>query len=117
MRYRKMHNGDYVFGGSARDFVEGVEAVSQAIRTNLLLLKGEWWEDTEKGLPLFQNILGQAGTPQHIQATDLLVQEVIRNTPGVTKINDFKSTYENRKYSLTCRVDTQFGEAQAEVNF
>lgn len=118
MRYRKLDSdGDYTFGGNANDFYEGTLAASQAIKTNLLLLKGEWWEDTEKGLPLFQNILGQAGTPEHVQATDLLVQDVILNTPGVIRIKNFKSTYEHRKYSLTCTVETQYGDAVTEVTF
>ncbi|MGO4678220.1 hypothetical protein AB4Z40_35775, partial [Bosea sp. 2YAB26] len=109
MRYRKLRDGDYTFGGNANDFIEGVQAVSQAIKTNLLLLKGEWWESTDEGLPLFQNILGQSGTPEHVQATDLLVQEVILKTPGVTRIKNFKSSYENRSYSLTCTAETPYG--------
>lgn len=117
MRYRKLNNGDYTFGGNANDFVKDADAVSQAIRTNLLLLQGEWWESVDKGLPLFQNILGQPGTPQHVQATDLLVRDVILNTPGVVRIKNFQSTYADRKYSLSCTVETQFGDAVTEVTF
>lgn len=118
MKYRKLSSGgDYSFGGGANDFYEGTLAVSQAIKTNLLLLYGEWWEATDKGLPLFQNILGPPGTPQNLQATDLLVQGAIQNTPGVTTIKDFKSSYDNRTYSLACTVETQYGDATLEVTF
>lgn len=117
MKYRKLVDGDYSFGNNKNDFVTGTLAVSQAIKTNLLLLYGEWWEDIDKGLPLFLHILGQAGMPQNVQAADLLVRDVISNTPGVTNIKKFTSTYENRTYSLTCTVETQYGDATVEVTF
>ncbi|NHN33574.1 hypothetical protein [Paenibacillus agricola] len=117
MRYRKLNNGDYTFGGNGDDFITGTLAVSQAIKTNLLLLQGEWWESTGTGLPLFQHILGAPGTPQHIQATDLLVQDNILATLGVLRIKDFKSIYEDRKYGLSCKVETIYGDAETEVIF
>jgi hypothetical protein len=117
LKYRKLDKGDYSFGHNANDFVSGTLAVSQAIKTNLLLLYGEWWEDTDKGLPLFQSILGQPGTPENMQATDLLVQGVISSTSGVISIKDFTSAYDNRAYSLTCTVETQYGDASVEVIF
>lgn len=117
MKYRKLINGDYSFGGNANDFIEGTLAVSQAIKTNLLLLFGEWWESINQGLPLFQNILGQPGTPENVQAIDLLVQANISSTPGVLNIKNFESTYEDRTYSLTCTVETQYGDATVEVIF
>lgn len=115
MKYRKLTNGDYTFGGNANDFISGTLAVSQAVKTNLLLLYGEWWESKDEGLPLFQNILGQPGTPENEQAVDLLVQATISKTPGVMSIKNFASTYENRKYSIKCTVETQYGDATAEV--
>ena len=117
MKYRKLVNGDYSFGNGSNDFYSGTIAVSQAIKTNLLLLYGEWWESIDQGLPLFQNILGQPGTPENEQAIDLLVQGVISNTPGVISIKNFSSTYANRTYSLTCTVETQYGDATVEVTF
>lgn len=117
MKYRKLTNGDYTFGGNANDFYTGTVAVSQAIKTNLLLLYGEWWESIDKGLPLFDNILGQPGVPENIQAIDLLVQDVISNTSGVINITNFQSDYESRRYSLACKVETLYGDATVEVSF
>lgn len=117
MKYRKLINGDYSFGSNANDFISGTLAVSQAIKTNLLLLFGEWWESTDEGLPLFQNILGQPGTPENEQAVDLLVQANITNTPGVISIKNFSSIYADRTYSLTCTAETQYGDATVEVTF
>ena len=118
IKYRRLDsNGDYVFGSNQQSFITGVDAVSQAIKTRLKLLKGEWWEDENEGLPLFQNILGQPGTAQNLQSADLLIRDVISSTPDVTAIKDYKGLYNNRSYSVSCTVDTKYGEAQLEVTF
>lgn len=113
MKYRALDsNGDYRFGKSIQDFLTDVEAVAQAIKTNLLLLQGEWWEDTSAGLPLFQNILGQSGTPDHLNAADLLIKERILSTKGVAEIQSFQSSYVNRRYVISgCTVLTNMGQA------
>ncbi len=117
MKYRKLVNGDYSFGRGQQDFVSDRDAVVQAIKTRLVLLYGEWWEEKDKGLPLFQTILGQPGTPDQQQAVDLLVQGVIAETPGVISIKDFNGSYAQRTYGLTCAVETQYGDAVLEVSF
>lgn len=102
MKYRTLDsNGDYSFGKSTQDLLLNADAVAQAIKTNLLLLQGEWWEDTSEGLPLFQNILGQSGTPEHLSAADLLIKERILSTQGVSQIQSLISDYENRKYTIS----------------
>ncbi|GAB6170541.1 hypothetical protein JCM15765_04000 [Paradesulfitobacterium aromaticivorans] len=112
MKYRALDsNGDYSFGKGIQDFLFDADAVAQAIKTNLLLFKAEWWENQSEGLPLFQNILGQSGTPEHLNAADLLIKERILATEGVAEVTDFKSAYENRKYTITsCTVKTTTGQ-------
>lgn len=97
MRYRKLTNGDYTFGGNATDFVSGELAVAEAVKTNLLLLSGEWWEDTSKGVPVFQSILGQTGQPGNLRAVDLLIQTTALNTPDVIGLSKYKGTYDSVK--------------------
>jgi hypothetical protein len=117
MRYRKLDNsGDYTFGTSSNFYV-GTTAVSQAIYTNLKLLYGEWWEDTSQGLPLFEQILGKHGTPNDIRAVDLIIQECINQVTGVLNINNYTSSFENRKYSATCTVKTPYGDATVPIEF
>lgn len=104
-----------VFGGNQNDFYTGKDAVGQAIYTSLKLCAGEWWEDQSVGLPLFQSILGQSGSPDHIKAVDMLVQEQILNVQGVTQIASFQSSYANRTYTVTnCTVQTQYGDVVVE---
>lgn len=118
--YRKLNaSGDYSFGRSMQDFVRDAEAVGQACKTNLLLLKGEWWEDLNEGLPLFQSILNQPGSPESLKAVDLIVKDRIANTKGVKSIQEFQSFLNsNREYSVTCTVITNTGStATVEVSF
>ena len=117
IKYRSQINGDYSFGNNAQSFLSGEMAVAQAVKTRLLLLEGEWWEDQSNGLPLFQSILGQPGTPEKLKSIDLILQERIATTPGVISIKDFTGTYENRQYTVNCTVETEFGDAVIDITF
>ena len=112
MKYRALtRDGDYSFGKAMQDFLSDAEAVAQAIKTNLSLLKDEWWEDTSEGLPLFQNILSQSGTTEHVTAADLLIKARILGTRGVSQIQSFQSSYAKRKYTMdNCTVLTDAGQ-------
>lgn len=116
MIYRRLdNNGDYSFGRGKQDFLSGANAVAQAIKTRLLLLRSEWWEDQADGTPLFQSVLGAPGTPDNLKAVDLIIQDRITSTENVTDISEFSSTYENRAYSVKCTVNTAYGTIALEV--
>jgi len=117
--YRSLDTqGDYSFGKSSQDFLRDADAVAQAVKTRLLLLKGEWWEDVNEGLPLFQNIMGQPGLPENIKAANLIVQNRIRESLNVAAILEFQSSYYNRQYSINCTIITTTGQtASVEVAF
>lgn len=116
MQYRKLDvNGDYSFGRGGQDFHSGTMAVAQAVKTRLLLLQGEWWEDLDNGLPLFQNILGASGSPDSLNGIDLLIQERITETPGVKTLSNYSRTFEDRTLSLSCSIETIYGDAEIEI--
>lgn len=111
MRYRQLTStGDYTFGQGSLNYVEKQDAVSQAVKTRLKLLLGEWWEDLEDGLPLFQVILLQRGHEEGKQTIDLLVQERILDTSYVTGISSFQSEVRERSYQAEAIIDTEFGQ-------
>lgn len=119
MIYRKIDlNGDYVFG-SGNDFYEGTNAVSQAVYTSLKLLYGEWWEEQDQGLPLFEQILGTSGAAENIQAVDLIIQSRIDKVQGVIGIQDYTSNFDgkSRTYTASCTVQTQYGDATISIVF
>lgn len=113
MKYRRLtQDGDYSFGMGLQSFATDAEAVAQAVKTRLLLLYGEWWEDQSQGLPLFQNIIGT----RDIGAVDLLIQDHINNTPGVESIVDYVSELDStRKLSISCVINTKYGTTNLEV--
>lgn len=117
MKYRRLDsNGDYVFGSGKNSFLEGIEAVSQAVMTRLKLLKGEWWEDLNDGLPLWQEILGNSGSNQHLSYVDNLITDRVSNTPGVTQILNYEGLWNSstRNYSFNAKINTSYSETTIE---
>ena len=118
MIYRKLTGtGDYSFGRGSQDFATGVEAVAQACKTNMLLLRVEWWENLENGLPLFEDILGTPETAEGRASIDAIVSARILETEGVLSIESFESSTENRRYTATAVIDTEYGETSVEVTY
>jgi hypothetical protein len=115
MRYRKLDiNDDYTLGKRDEMYFD-TNAVAQAVKTRLLLLLGEWWENPDDGTPLFERILGQRfplDAPQ--TEVDLILSERINATLGVTDITSFDSGInpETREYyaDIVIRTiyDTEF---------
>lgn len=109
MRYRKLDaDGDYVFGGSANDFlVNSPEAVAQAVLTRLRLLEGEWFLDTTAGMPWASAVLGK-----NTQSTaDAAIRACILGTAGVTEITAYSSSIDSstRKLSVAATITTLYG--------
>lgn len=101
-------NWDPIRGQSLSNFLVDIEAVAQIIVTSLLLLQGEWFENVNLGLPLFQQLLGHAETEQGVA---LIIQQQILQVPYVTGIQSFAVSYApaGRVYSYQGVVNTQFG--------
>lgn len=113
MKYRMLdQNDDYTFG-RRDEFYTGVEAVAQAVKTRLRLLKGEWWENTEDGTPLFEEVEGRfLMSVGDISQVDLVFAERITGTQGVAEILSFESELNphTRTYSASVTIDTVYGE-------
>lgn len=109
MRYRKLDSsGDCSFGRSALDFISDTpETVAQAVRTRLLLLRGEWFLDVTDGTPYATEILG-ANTAQ---TYDLAIRERILDTQGVTGIVSYESNLADRALTVVATIDTLYGQS------
>ena len=113
MIYRMLDSdGDYVFGRGKHAYLEGIDAVAQAIKTRLLLLYAEWWEDREDGLPLWEQILAAGGSQDSLTAVDLIFKERIEGTTGVLSLLGYESDFDrdNRKYTFKAAVETMYGD-------
>lgn len=110
MKNRRLDdNWDYCFGRGAQNYITGADAVAQAVKSRLLLLCHEWWEDLEDGLPLWDKILGSSGSVKNRQAVDLIIRDRISGTSGVLAVTEFSSTYERRNYKFSATVETIYG--------
>lgn len=114
VKYRKLDSeGDYTFGHS-NEFLEGLEALTQAIKTRLKVIRGEWWEGDDTALPYMTEILGKANGDKN--KLDLMVIHRITDTVGVLSVTDVKSSILGRAYSFSCKVKTVYGTTTIEVN-
>ena len=119
MIYRQLDkDGDYVLGRGTGEFLKNSEAVAQAIVTNLKLLLGEWWEDVNNGLPLWQSILGQPGSEINKNSVDNIIRRRILDTNMdgtqlVSSIDDYSSQYsaQSRSYIFEAVVTTIYSES------
>lgn len=91
-------NGPLTDAGITHPYTENV---SQRLKILLLSFKGEWFYDTQYGVPYYQSILGKKTSKA---AVDLIIQTAILSEPGVKQIVSFSSTLINRQYSLTFQV-------------
>lgn len=93
-------NGPAVIGSSV--ISEAGANVAQRLYIMLRTFAGEWYLNTEHGIPYFQSILGQKTTAQ---AIDLIFQQKILAEAGVQEILEFSSSLStSRIYSMSFKV-------------
>jgi len=86
------------------------QAVAQAILTRLKLFLGEWWENLNLGLPVFQQMLGQLGSPRGLKAMQLAIQQNIAGfTPYVTAVTNVEVGFTGGRLTYTATAQTIYG--------
>jgi hypothetical protein len=100
-------NNDVIWDIGAQ--LTGANAVAQAILTRLNLFLGEWWENLNIGLPVFQQMIGQLGSQAGLNAMRLAVQQVVAGTPYVTSAVVTQAGFTSGKLSFTVSAQTAFG--------
>lgn len=111
MKYRKQTSrDDFSFGNGLNDFyIDMPEAVGQAVVTRLLLIKGEWFLNTDEGCDYKNNILGK----NRVQKAELEIRRVILETEGVVEIDEFFINFnaETRALNVSAKINTVYGVA------
>lgn len=83
------------------------DAITQRLKVVLLFFRGEWFLNTEFGVPYYQSILRKGITKTKV---DGIFKKEILGVEGVIAILDFTSTLNaaSREYTVTfsCRVST-----------
>jgi len=87
--------------------VDGEENVAQRLKTNLAIFKGEWFLDTTRGVPYYQEILKKNPDSKLIEAE---FKAAIVNTDGIAKLKSFEMEYDNSLRKLTIAFTAQTDE-------
>mgnify|MGYP002651094048 FL=1 len=104
-------NGPLTKADVTQPFTENVQ---QRLFIMLRTFMGEWFMDTQHGIPYFQRILGRK-TPK--AAVDRIFQEKILAEQGVAEIVSFTSSLVNREYSFVTQIRCESGEVfTLEIN-
>lgn len=116
MKCRRLDsNGDYVFGNNFGDFIDGKEAIAQSIRTKVMLMSGEWWENISIGIPFFESILGNVSEDSVNMTATLLITQRILEIEEVVEVKDVKVYNEGRLFRITLEAVTTEGDINVEV--
>ena len=91
---------------------ERVDVVAQRLKIRLLTFLGEWFLNTNYGVPYWQRILG---FKQKKEAVDLIFQQKILEESGVKELTFFNSTLTNRQYTLSFRVKVTSGAETSTI--
>lgn len=82
--------GDLMITNNSLTLTTGLEAIRQHLQVRFQMFLGEWFLDTEVGVPWFQEILGK---PQSFTVVHELLKETVLETPGVLELLKFEFDY------------------------
>ena len=96
-------------GGLDLVFSTGVQAVAQEIRIKLDWLRGEWEFDPSKGVPYFENLLGQKFNESTIRQE---INTQLLSVEGVKTVDRLNVSFSNtsRIVEVQFLVTTIFGD-------
>lgn len=90
------------------------QSLAQRLRVKLLTFRGEWFLDTNEGIPYFESIFGKNRAKQTI---DVIFKRAILAEPEVISIVSFNSTINpNRIYELRFTVRSSNSEESIPVD-
>ena len=85
-----LENNDYIV-------VDGAQRVAQQVKIALQLLRGEWFLDTRKGVPYFEDILVKSPNLKNIKA---ILRNTIASVQDVTSVNSINLVYNRASRTL-----------------
>ncbi len=107
--------GDILPVHSSGDLISGAEAVAQLVKYRLSMLAGEWWEYSENGLFILEQMRKGRITDADVDSLSSQITAYIRETDGVQDVEDVRVSVSGREISYSCEVRT--GEGKADVVF
>lgn len=101
-------NHDMTFGRGKRNIAGTAEAVAQRLRCRLLTIRGEWFLDTDAGVPWYQpddsEVYPIMGRRPNMQYNEAVLKAAILETDGVQTLDSFSLTFDHATRKLTIRA-------------
>lgn len=95
--------------------VDGAQRVRQQIEITLLTFLGEWFLDTEHGVPYFEQILKKA---PNRAAAEAVIRAKVKDVPGVVSVSEMRLLLDSpaRRFAVRAKVQTDEGLVEIGVN-
>ena len=117
MRLRPVdETGDILPVLSPADLIPGAPAVARLVRDRLELLSRDWWENSDWGNEVLQMLQESRLTEADTQALVSYLSSYIRETTGVTDVRDAAGSVSGSRFSFSCVVETEYGEAEIDYS-
>ena len=87
-------------------------AVAQLALYRLKLLKGEWWESPSRGCTIMETLQSSRLTEESTERLSADLTAYIRDTEGVTAVEEVIWKTDGRTLHWSCRLRTVFGETE-----
>ena len=109
-------NGNHDLDLSNLTLTDGAERVRQQIKVTLLTFLGEWFLNTDHGVPYFEQILKKAPSRAAIEA---VIRAKVKDVPGVVSVSEMRQLLDSpgRRLAIHAKAHTNEGlvEIKAEV--
>ena len=104
-------SGDILPVLSSSALLRGAPAVARLVQDRLELLTGDWWENESWGNSIIDLMKDSRFTEADTQALANYLTSYIRQTNGVQEVRDVAFSAAGRRFSYSCTVETDTGEA------
>ncbi len=107
-------NGDWLPVRVKSEVLDGKEAIARLIENRLKWLKGEWWENPEQGLNVFEIFRDERVSEGRLTGSINEITRYIAETPGVISVEDVEGKIEGKQIRYTCQAVTNDGIVNVE---
>lgn len=78
------------------------DQIAQNVKQTLLMFKGEWYLDTDAGIPWVQEILGKRNYEETVRS---IIVNAITNVNGVEEVTSFEQSFDSTTRHLTLTIE------------
>ena len=112
----KAVNGDVKPILHISDMESGAKAVAILVENRLDFYAGDWWENEEWGSLILKMLEQGRLSEADAQTISVYLTQYVRDTPGVSEVQDVVYTISGRNFSWQCTVLTGDGSATVLYN-